>query len=244
MPWQIVSTNFPTDFLVEYDEQEFKNHCPIFRTASSEAPVPFAFSQIVPKSREEHHVLDRMKHFGLGSGFACMIGGARGSQTILIFAGGDVDVDLGSTAHERLSQSICFLVSQLSRTYTDILRKSASRFGDGDMVELTQQETTILARKAQGFLQKDIAGEMGVSNKTIQRRTIEAQEKLGAYSIEHTVSMAISLGIISTSEWPRLSGAYRAEQGLAQSPMAVGPDPEASCAGKDHEGLASKQAAA
>jgi DNA-binding NarL/FixJ family response regulator len=66
-------------------------------------------------------------------------------------------------------------------------------------VELTQREAEVLQLIAEGFANKQIAYELGLSVKTVEKHRQQVMQKLGIHNIAGLVRHAVSKGIIETN---------------------------------------------
>ena len=67
-------------------------------------------------------------------------------------------------------------------------------------VELTAREAEVLQLIAEGFASKQIAAELGLSVKTIEKHRQQLMEKLGIHNIAGLVRHAVAKGIIETNK--------------------------------------------
>lgn len=61
---------------------------------------------------------------------------------------------------------------------------------------LTDLETRTLELLSQGFLQKQVAGEMGITYSTVKSNVMRLRKKLGAKNVTQAVTLAKNLGLI------------------------------------------------
>jgi len=60
---------------------------------------------------------------------------------------------------------------------------------------LSTRETQVLKDVAEGLSNKQIAGRLGVSEKTVRNQLVSIYDKLGATNRAHAVTLAIRLGL-------------------------------------------------
>lgn len=91
----------------------------------------------------------------------------------------------------------CSRVTLIQETYVRYLRRC--------YLSLTRRERDVMERVVAGRMNKQTAGELGISEKTVKWHRGMAMKKMGANSLAQLVSMAARLGLDNPSEAERLA---------------------------------------
>lgn len=202
-------------FLERYDDENMNRYDPYFRYAEQVSPCPFSFDEVEPRNKQELRVMRELEAHGVSDGFGCVIKGVNGSTVFLFFAGGDQDVPVGSRQYEKVSQAMIYFAAQLNKVFTAIATKYSQRDPASIAESLSERERDVLTLRAQGLTPSEIAEQLHISPKTVQRACGRAKEKLDASDFDHAAYAAIRLGIIDMVSFPRLTSAYRVNKGFS-----------------------------
>ena len=82
--------------------------------------------------------------------------------------------------------------SQLSLTYETEIRTLRERYS-----ALTRREREVMTLVVSGLLNKQIGGELGISEITVKAHRGQTMQKMQAYSLAHLVRMAATLGVVA-----------------------------------------------
>jgi len=78
-----------------------------------------------------------------------------------------------------------------------VINDYRSRLNGGDSTELTVREREILQRIAEGHSAKEIAANLGLSQKTVETHRQRIMEKLDLYSVAELTKYAVREGLTS-----------------------------------------------
>ena len=115
--------------------------------------------------------------------------GEQLTDTIRRVARGEHPINEGLTARPKVAEQVLHQFQELSRRY------EAEAF----ISPLTPRETEILDYIAQGYLNKQIAVRLGISEQTIKNHVTSILRKLNANARTDAVVLAIKQGLISIS---------------------------------------------
>jgi len=105
------------------------------------------------------------------------------------------------------------LLDAIQRAVTKDVKDLGEEGRTADVLErvklLTPRETEVFALVVTGMLNKQIAGELGIAEKTVKVHRARVMEKMRAESVAELVRLADAVGVIGPSASQRLSHASR-----------------------------------
>lgn len=187
----LVHENFPPEWVKKYRQLDHENLDPI-RIAARNAAKPFYWrdvAKIIKLTKAQKEFLRDLSDIGITDGIAVPIFGPMGAIAYFSFAcvGGALNF-----TQEEINE-LHLVCQQTHNRYTEITKKTSRHEND---LKLSKRETEVLRLVAMGMSNNQIAGELSITENTVDTLLRRAFRKLGVNNRISAVVKAIGAGLI------------------------------------------------